>query len=199
MLRYGALFACFVFASYLMARTEALMCWSCSSDLDSRCHDHFNTTKFEYGRFNNPNVYGGGGYDPNYNRGNYQGGYNNPGGYNNQGGYNNPGQYNNQFQTGPPRYPYLKPCSSDLTGIYDKKFMCMKRVQTSNDGRRITIRDCKMVPVGQSTGSCPTESNPYQSIDFCEYCDHDGCNSAGNLKINYFLGLIAILCLWYKS
>ncbi|KAL3272742.1 hypothetical protein HHI36_014204 [Cryptolaemus montrouzieri] len=163
-----------------------LMCWSCSSDLDIRCHDHFNTTKFD--RFYQQQQ---GNYGNNYQGGNYQSGNYNPN-YPQQNYQNRGGFQNNPYQTRPTA-PYIKPCVFSSYG--DKKSVCMKKVQTSNDGRTTTIRDCATIPMSQSVGKCPSESNSYIHVDFCEYCDVDGCNSGNNMQFNLFLTALSVLSL----
>ncbi|XP_044759376.1 uncharacterized protein LOC123317079 [Coccinella septempunctata] len=179
---------CLVVLVLGISQIDALMCWSCSSDLDIRCHDHFNTTKFD--RFYNQQTggnYQSGGYNTNYQQ-NYQGRNNYNQGYN-QGYQNNPYQSR-------PTVPYVKTCTFSSYG--DKKTVCMKKVSTSNDQRTLTIRDCVTIPNSQSVGKCPSESNSYIQVDFCEYCDTDGCNSGSSLQVNVAvaaLSFIAIFCL----
>ncbi|KAK9885377.1 hypothetical protein WA026_010874 [Henosepilachna vigintioctopunctata] len=179
--------SCLLFFVFGFTYIEAqLMCWSCSSDLDIRCHDYFNTTKFD--RYYQQN-YQSGNYNPNNPQSNYPNrGYNQ--------GYNQ-GIQSNPYQSRPTQ-PYMKNCPAISYG--DKKSVCMKRVQTSNDGRTVTIRDCATVPTSQSLGKCPPESNSYIRVDFCEYCDQYGCNSGNHNLVNVVLPTLSLLLLfWSRS
>ncbi|XP_045475933.1 uncharacterized protein LOC123681724 [Harmonia axyridis] len=186
---------CFVLFVLGIGQIDALMCWSCSSDLDIRCHDHFNTTKFDrfYNQqnFQTGGNYQSGSYNQNYPQQNYQGRNNYNQGYNNQG-YNQ-GYQNNQYQSRP-TVPYIKTCSFNSFG--DKKAVCMKKVSTSNDQKTLTIRDCVTIPAGQSVGKCPSESNSYIQVDFCEYCDTDGCNSGNSIQVNLAVAFTSFIALF---
>ncbi|EFA07944.1 hypothetical protein TcasGA2_TC005525 [Tribolium castaneum] len=128
----------------------ALQCWSCSSDLDPSCMDHFNATR--YSQFRNT----------------YQ-------------------QVNPNYQNQRNEMPVLRQCENNLGQIYNQKPMCVKRIINVPYGKKIITRECKSVSMNQAVGTCPEKNS---NIEFCEYCDFDGCNHAAGLRGSLWVLLV---------
>ena len=54
------------------------------------------------------------------------------------------------------------------------------------------IRRCEMVSYEKDVGTCYDPVARGISLDFCEYCDYDGCNSATSLKLNVILASLVL-------
>lgn len=63
-------------------------------------------------------------------------------------------------------------------------------VTDTSSSQQVVIRQCATVPRNTRPGTCSHETTGSSiSIDFCEYCDYDGCNGATGLQ----KGLLAVL------
>ncbi|XP_017783294.1 PREDICTED: uncharacterized protein LOC108567386 [Nicrophorus vespilloides] len=130
--------------------SDALRCWSCSSDMDLPCSDYFNTTALsrQYNRYGNA--------------------------------------------------PQLTECTHNNQLTYQTgKPVCSKKVQTSY-GRTTYIRQCMYLHEQEKVGPCPAETTTSATtIDFCEYCDYDGCNGSSSLKSALLLTIISPLLYFF--
>lgn len=67
----------------------------------------------------------------------------------------------------------------------------------SGSSRSVTIRQCGTVPRHTLPGPCTHEiSGSSITIEFCEYCEYDGCNGAGSLQKSLFAFLVPAVLLW---
>lgn len=99
-------------------------------------------------------------------------------------------QVNNNNQYSRNDMPILRECTNELGQIYNQKQMCVKRVINVPYGKKIVSRECKDVSTNQVTGTCPDKSGN-ANVEFCEYCDYDGCNAASGMRLN-LLAAIAV-------
>ncbi|XP_044739539.1 uncharacterized protein LOC123300924 isoform X1 [Chrysoperla carnea] len=86
--------------------------------------------------------------------------------------------------------PYFltQDCSSlttPTTFSSSMKAVCRKQVQIIYD-KRTVARSCSWQHVDEPVGKCPQAPvASHIKVEFCETCDHDGCNSApGSIDIN---------------
>ncbi|KAJ8971318.1 hypothetical protein NQ314_000760 [Rhamnusium bicolor] len=52
------------------------------------------------------------------------------------------------------------------------------------------VRRCAMLGLNEAVGTCHDPVSRGLSLEFCEYCDYDGCNSATGIKTNILLASI---------
>ncbi|CAG9856813.1 unnamed protein product [Phyllotreta striolata] len=209
-----------VFVIFVFDKSIALRCWKCSSDIDPSCRDPFNeygsrgygqsssydrlrTTGYNqrpsYDNYNSR-------YDPRYDNQRYDNqrydnqrydnqrypenrdpNYN-PGGFNNYNqGYNNVG-----------RQPVLEVCDENEARNRRMRNVCIKEIVRGSSYMSV-VRRCELIPYEQSVGTCSQGVSKGLTLDFCEYCDWDGCNSATGLKTNLFLaaGVSSVLLFFY--
>ncbi|CAH0564143.1 unnamed protein product [Brassicogethes aeneus] len=191
-----------VVAAFYIQNGFGLQCWQCSSDIEPECRDQFNYSNY---------VGGGSNYLYSGNQGQYGGQYDQGGrqydqgrGYdrpydrfdqNSQRGYNRPVQ---QFSSR--QYPQLVNCDDQGANLRRMKNVCYKRKQTSTNGYTTIIRRCETVPLDTYAGTCYDPVQRGISVNFCEYCDYDGCNGATSVKINVLTALVPLLAfLIYKG
>nr|CAH7749189.1 unnamed protein product [Callosobruchus chinensis] len=161
-------------------KASALQCWKCSSDIDPMCNDRFNQSDILarrggglYSPLTQRQPYDQQGYNQNYNP-NYNPNYNQ--------NYNN--NYNPAAQSS--SWPILDNCDDNEARLRRMKNVCMKKV-IRGPGYSSIIRRCAIIPPEQTVGTCHEPVSRGLSLEFCEYCDYDGCNSATGLKTNYIL------------
>ncbi|XP_050311463.1 uncharacterized protein LOC126747022 isoform X2 [Anthonomus grandis grandis] len=205
----GTVFVLFGFTVY---EAYALQCWACSSDIDRSCADIFNSTDLL--RF-------GGGYYQGY----QSGGQYNPQPYDpyNQRPYDNRDygrdQYNQQQgRSYDPNYPArdvgyqrvqaqaqlaasqsgprLVTCNEEEARLRRMRNVCIKKVQKIGDYQLTYIRRCEMIPLEKPVGTCYDAVARGISLDFCEYCEYDGCNSAPGMKFKGIFVPIILVVLW---
>ncbi|XP_066137706.1 homeobox protein 2-like [Euwallacea fornicatus] len=93
--------------------------------------------------------------------------------------------------------PRLVPCNEEEARLRRMRNVCIKKIQRIGDYQLTYIRRCEMVPIQKEVGTCYDPVAQGISLDFCEYCEYDGCNSATGLKFNLFLaGLMPLVLLW---
>lgn len=87
----------------------------------------------------------------------------------------------NRFYRYDPRAqtPQLMDCDQQQSAYpINQRPVCMKKKQTTY-GRTTYVRQCRFLHPEERIGTCPTETtSSATTIDFCEYCEHDGCNGA---------------------
>ncbi|KAL1497958.1 hypothetical protein ABEB36_008836 [Hypothenemus hampei] len=93
--------------------------------------------------------------------------------------------------------PRLVTCNEDEARLRRMRNVCIKKVQRIGDYQLTYIRRCEMIPYEKEVGTCYDAVARGISLDFCEYCDNDGCNSATGLKFNILLAsLVPLALIW---
>lgn len=93
--------------------------------------------------------------------------------------------------------PRLVPCNEEEARLRRQRNVCIKKVQRIGENQVTYIRRCEMISFDKDVGTCYEAVARGISLDFCEYCDHDGCNSATGLKFNVLLAsLVPMVLLW---
>ncbi|KAJ8915177.1 hypothetical protein NQ315_000430 [Exocentrus adspersus] len=162
-----------VVVAFFTSEASALQCWKCSSDLDRACADPFNETEIRRGR-------GGTLYD------NLQQNYNNRQNYDPNF---NPPNYNPNFQG---QTPTLEYCDENEASLRRMKNVCVKKTVRGNSYVSI-IRRCALIGFNEEVTTCHDPVSRGLTLEFCEYCDRDGCNSAFGVKANVFLASLLAL------
>ncbi|CAG9767444.1 unnamed protein product [Ceutorhynchus assimilis] len=153
--------------------------------------------------------------------------YNNRDGYNrdpynrdsnNRDNYPPPRDYNAQSRSYDPNYqqprdtsyprpqaqlgfgqpgPRLVDCNDEEARRTGMRNVCLKKVQRVGEYQLTYIRRCVAIPLEKEIGTCYDPTARGISLDFCEYCEYDGCNSATGLKFNLFLAsLVPLVLSW---
>lgn len=74
--------------------------------------------------------------------------------------------------------------------LRNQRAVCMKKKQTTF-GRTTYIRQCRFLHYDEKVGACPTETTGSSTtVDFCEYCDYDGCNGATTMRNSFLLAAV---------
>uniref|UniRef100_A0A6P7GF28 Probable ATP-dependent RNA helicase ddx42 n=1 Tax=Diabrotica virgifera virgifera TaxID=50390 RepID=A0A6P7GF28_DIAVI len=189
----------------IFQKAFSLRCWRCSSDIDSSCRDPFNDynsrsgsnsyvsqqsyqqrpyenqRQYEYNNRQYDNNNYNRQYDPNYNR-QYDQNYNN-------GGYN--GGYRNDLNS----RPNYETCDDNEARNRRMKNVCLKEIVRGSNYVSV-VRRCELVPYEQTIGTCSQSVSRGLTLDFCEYCDWDGCNSANGHKTNLLVGMISLIAVF---
>lgn len=93
--------------------------------------------------------------------------------------------------------PRLVTCNEEEARLRRMRNVCVKKVQRIGEYQLTYIRRCEMIPFEKEVGTCYDPVSRGISLDFCEYCEYDGCNSATGLKFNIFLAsLVPLVLLW---
>ncbi|KAF7279342.1 uncharacterized protein LOC143206587 [Rhynchophorus ferrugineus] len=92
-----------------------------------------------------------------------------------------------------PDGPRMVTCNSEEAYLRRMKPVCVKKVQKIGQTQLTFIRRCEMIPLNMDIGSCDDRVARGISLEFCEYCDYDGCNSATGLKFNIILASLVPL------
>ncbi|CAH1116156.1 unnamed protein product [Phaedon cochleariae] len=96
------------------------------------------------------------------------------------------------------RLPELETCDENEARLNRKRTVCLKEIVRGNNYVSI-IRRCESIPFEQTVGTCQPSVNRGLQLDFCEYCDYDGCNSATRLKMNIFLAAFIVFVLHFVN
>ncbi|KAJ8983549.1 hypothetical protein NQ317_006594 [Molorchus minor] len=72
--------------------------------------------------------------------------------------------------------------------------VCIKKT-IRGSGYVSIVRRCAMIALNENVGTCHDPVSRGLSLEFCQYCDYDGCNSATGLKTNIALASISSLVL----
>ncbi|ENN81733.1 polyribonucleotide nucleotidyltransferase [Dendroctonus ponderosae] len=96
--------------------------------------------------------------------------------------------------------PRLTTCNEEEARLRRMRNVCIKKVQRIGDYQLTYIRRCEMIPFEKEVGTCYEAVARGISLDFCEYCEYDGCNSATGLKFNIFLAsFVPLVLIWAFS
>ncbi|CAH1106555.1 unnamed protein product [Psylliodes chrysocephalus] len=199
-----------VLFTFVFEKSFALRCWKCSSDIDPSCRDPFN-------EYNNRNYrQSSGAYDnlqQNYNQrqyDNYNTRYDTNNNNNNNQRYDNQRYDNNRDPNYNPgfsnynsgynnvnRAPVLEQCDENEARNKRMRHVCLKEIVRGSSYVSV-VRRCELVAYEQPVGTCSQGVNRGLTLDFCEYCDWDGCNSATGLKTNVYLAAaISLIVLFF--
>jgi hypothetical protein len=185
---------------FIFHEAISLQCWKCSSDIDHTCSDPFTDVAAYRGRSNsydtqsynqrqNGNNNYNRQYDPNYNR-QYDQNYNRQYDQN----YNNRQYDQNQYGSGlrsgfSNNPPTLEVCDENDARNRRMKNVCLKEIVRGSNYVSV-VRRCEVVPYEQTVGTCSQGVSRGLTLDFCQYCDYDGCNSANGLETNVLVATL---------
>ncbi|XP_057656678.1 uncharacterized protein LOC130894108 [Diorhabda carinulata] len=183
---------------FVFHKAATLQCWKCSSDIDHTCSDPFNdVTTYRSSSSYNSQSYNQRQIDNNYNR-QYDPNYNrqyDPN-YNRQYDQNYNPVYNTGLRNDYNSRPMLEVCDENDARNRRMKNVCLKEIVRGSNYVSV-VRRCELVPYEQKVGTCSQSVNRGLTLDFCEYCDYDGCNSANGIKTNILIATtIAFLVLF---
>ncbi|XP_050311462.1 uncharacterized protein DDB_G0283697-like isoform X1 [Anthonomus grandis grandis] len=92
--------------------------------------------------------------------------------------------------------PRLVTCNEEEARLRRMRNVCIKKVQKIGDYQLTYIRRCEMIPLEKPVGTCYDAVARGISLDFCEYCEYDGCNSAPGMKFKGIFVPIILVVLW---
>ncbi|XP_072392950.1 uncharacterized protein [Diabrotica undecimpunctata] len=185
----------------IFQKAFTLRCWRCSSDIDSSCRDPFNdyTSRSRSNSYDSQQSYQQRPYDQrqiDYNR-QYDNNYNRQYDPNSNRQYDqnyNP-SYNGGYRNDINSRPNLEICDENEARNRRMKNVCLKEIVKGSNYVSV-VRRCELVPFEQTVGTCSQGVSRGLLLEFCEYCDYDGCNSATGHKTNLLAVMISLIALF---